>query len=86
MSAQQQWYTRLEAAEYLRVHPTTLDRYVRQGLLRRHKLRGIPHARYSASDLHDMHEPMAPDQTLPVRGAALAAGRGSTLSASGGAR
>lgn len=78
MSAQQQWYTRLEAAEYLRVHPTTLDRYVRQGLLRRHKLRGVPHARYSASDLLEMHEPMAPQDTLPVRGAAM--------SASGGAR
>jgi excisionase family DNA binding protein len=74
----QQWYTRLEAAQYLRVHPTTLDRYVRQGLLRRHKLRGVPHARYSASDLLAMHEPMAADETLPVRGAAH--------SASGGAR
>lgn len=73
MSHPQQWYTRAEAAHYLRVHPATLDRYVRNGLLRRHKLRGVPHARYSASDLTAMCEPMEPGQTLPVRGAALAA-------------
>lgn len=72
MSHPQQWYTRAEAADYLRVHPATLDRYVRQGLLRRHKLRGVAHARYSASDLAAMHEPMEPGQILPVRGAALA--------------
>lgn len=74
--SQQQWYTRLEAAEHLRVHPTTLDRWVRKGWLVRHRLRGLPSSRYHINELNRMLEPMAPEQTLPVRGAALNAMEG----------
>jgi excisionase family DNA binding protein len=45
------WMTREEAAEYLRVSPFTLDRWVRQGRLQRHRIDGLRSARFRQSEL-----------------------------------
>lgn len=45
------WMTRLEAAEHLRVHPATLDRYVREQKVRRYRVANYDKKRFKMSDL-----------------------------------
>lgn len=51
------WMTREEAATYLRVSTSTLDRYVREGKLARHRLAGTRSARFHKEELDALVEP-----------------------------
>jgi excisionase family DNA binding protein len=56
------YMTREEAAEYLKVSAATLDRYVRQGKLRRLRLAGTRTARFKKGDLDALVEPDQPSE------------------------
>jgi excisionase family DNA binding protein len=45
------WYTRAEAAQYLRVDPKTLDRWRRENRVTSRKIDGIQSVRYHRDDL-----------------------------------
>lgn len=51
MTADDQWLTRREAAERLRVTPRTVDSYVRSGHLPRFRIAGTRSARFKATDV-----------------------------------
>lgn len=51
------WMTKPEAAKHLRVSTATIDRYVRRGLLTRHKLAGTQSARFRKDELDALVEP-----------------------------
>lgn len=56
------YLTRQEAAEYLRISVASLDRYVRQGKLPRHRLAGTRTARFIKEELDALVEPDAPTE------------------------
>lgn len=43
--------TKVEAAEYLRVSPSTIDRWTRERRLTRYKVEGIRSSRYKVAEL-----------------------------------
>lgn len=45
------WMTKGEAALYLRVTPSTIDRYVNEKMLTRYTVRGVQSARFARSEL-----------------------------------
>ncbi len=45
------WLTREEAADYMRVSPYTIDRWVRDERLPRHRIDGIRSARFRRDEL-----------------------------------
>lgn len=49
-----QWFTRKEAAAYLSIHPSTIARWVRQGLLKPHRIEGTQIIRYKKADLDNL--------------------------------
>jgi|WetSurMetagenome_2_1015567.scaffolds.fasta_scaffold15171_2 excisionase family DNA binding protein len=51
MTVDTEWMTREEAAAYLRVHPATLDRYVRLKIVKRYQVRGLDKRRFRREDL-----------------------------------
>lgn len=51
------WLTKLEAAEYLRVRPRTIDRWVAEGRLTRYKLKGLQSVRFDRAELDRMIQP-----------------------------
>lgn len=53
-SADQVWYTRDEAAEYLRMDPRSLDRYIKDGHLKVHRAAGIGNPRINKVDLDSL--------------------------------
>lgn len=54
-------FTRDEAAEYLRVDPRTLDRYIRSGRLKAHRIAGLRTLRIFESDLDALLVPVEPE-------------------------
>jgi len=46
-----EWWTRREAAAYLRVKERTIDDYVRRGVLTRHRIAGTRSVRFRAEDV-----------------------------------
>ncbi|TBR17418.1 MAG: DNA-binding protein [Chitinophagaceae bacterium] len=57
----QVWFTRAEAAEYLRVTTATLDNWVRDGRIPKHKVMGLQSVRFRVGDLDALFAP-APDE------------------------
>lgn len=51
------WYTRDEAAEYLRVRPRTVDRMVREGKLTRYRFSHGDRPRFRVADVRAMIVP-----------------------------
>ncbi len=51
------WTTRAEAAQYLRVTPKTIDRYVQQGLLTKFSIAGGRSTRFKVSELDALLQP-----------------------------
>lgn len=52
---QDEWLTRAEAAELLRVNPRTIDRWARRGLLQRHYLGDSPRlVRFRAGEVREL--------------------------------
>jgi excisionase family DNA binding protein len=51
------WLTRKEAAAYLRCDPTTLDRWVKRGLLTRHRVGDTRATRYSVTECDALMKP-----------------------------
>lgn len=49
--------TREEAAEFLRVHPRTIDTYVRDGRLPRHRIVGTRSPRFRIEDVRALVVP-----------------------------
>lgn len=57
------WLTRTEAAEHLRVTPSTIDRWARQGLVTRHRLTGTARGvRYKREELDALLQPVSADE------------------------
>jgi|tagenome__1003787_1003787.scaffolds.fasta_scaffold20988194_9 excisionase family DNA binding protein len=59
------WYTKVEACQYLRVSLETLDRYVADGILVIHKVRGRQTVRLHRDDLDAALERIPPKGELP---------------------
>lgn len=58
------WFTKDEAASYLRVSPDTMDRYVSTGLIRKRMIRNTRTVRFHKDDLDAaLHDPA---ETLSV--------------------
>jgi excisionase family DNA binding protein len=62
------YFTKAEAALYLRVSQSTIDRWVADGRLRRHKIDGIRSVRFIRSELDEL---VVPDEDTEA-GASLA--------------
>ncbi len=56
------WLTRAEAAERLRLHPQSVDRYVRGGKLPKYKLDGSKTVRFRAADVDALVIPCGADE------------------------
>ncbi len=72
------WLTRLEAAAYLKIHPITLDRWVKTGVVIRHQIRGTQRTRYSSRELDNLLIPLGADDKMQTRGAAARAAQTAT--------
>jgi excisionase family DNA binding protein len=55
------WMTRDAAAEYMSVSPFTIDRWVREGRLVRHRIEGIRSVRYARRELDALVVPATPE-------------------------
>jgi len=53
----EKWLSREEAAAMLDVHVRTIDRLVRQGHLKRYKIRGMRRAQFRIEDVRDLVVP-----------------------------
>jgi excisionase family DNA binding protein len=53
--------TREAAAEYMSVSPFTIDRWVREGRLVRHRIEGIRSVRYARRELDALVVPVVPE-------------------------
>lgn len=51
------WMTRAEAAEYLRVGERTIDRWVLEGRITRHKIDGLQSVRFRRAELDGLVVP-----------------------------
>lgn len=58
------WLTRDEAADYARVGPGTIDRWVRDGLLKKHHVAGTRSVRFHVDDLDKLMIPDAHTVTV----------------------
>jgi excisionase family DNA binding protein len=58
----QVWYTRDEAATYLRMEVRTFDRYVRDGAVTKYNAAGIRAPRFRRDDLDALMQPVGPDE------------------------
>lgn len=52
--AESPWMTKAEAAAYMRVDTRTIDRWVRDGKLTRHRVSGIQSVRFARADLEGL--------------------------------
>jgi excisionase family DNA binding protein len=52
-----EWWTRREAAAYLRVKERTIDQYVREDRLQRYRIAGTRTARFKAEDVRALVVP-----------------------------
>lgn len=57
MGDTEKWLTREEAAAMLRVHVRTIDRLVREGHLKRYKIRGMRRAQFKIEDVRELVVP-----------------------------
>lgn len=55
--AETPWLNRQEAADYLRVHPRTLDRWAAKGVVTQYRISGIRSVRYKAAELDSLVTP-----------------------------
>jgi excisionase family DNA binding protein len=51
------YQTKAEAAAYMRVSQSTIDRWTREGRLNRYKIEGIRSSRYKTSELDELVVP-----------------------------
>lgn len=52
------WLTKEEAAEFLRVRPRTIDRWVAEGLITKHRIADLQSVRFSREELEALVQPV----------------------------
>lgn len=57
------WLTKNEAAEYMRVHPRTIDDWAKAGRITRHRIEGLQSVRFRRDELDALVVPVGEADT-----------------------